>query len=74
MGVRQGIKIDDQCRKCGLRCKVHFPGKKVPYSESNCPREKLGAAPLDMNKRMPMLAKFNDILIDHGREPITGEW
>lgn len=62
--------MDDQCGKCGLRCKVHFPGKKVPYSEQNCPRFKLGTAPRDMRKEMPVLARFNDICIDYGLEPV----
>lgn len=61
------------CDKCGLRCTVHFPGKKVPYSESNCPREITRKKKVDIRKAMPELARFNDICIDHGIEPVKWE-
>lgn len=66
--------MSDQCRKCGLRCQVHFPKKKVPYNESNCPRVTEQDTEKARDKRMPNLARFNEMLRASGKEPVTGEW
>lgn len=64
--------MNSDCKKCTLRCKVHFPKKKVPYSEINCPRDQANAYKICWDKRMPRLAEFNQILVGMGKEPI--EW
>ena len=64
----------DLCEKCGLRCQVHFPGKKVPYSEENCPRVTEQDEEKARDKRMPNLARFNEILRASGKEEIIGDW
>lgn len=59
-----------RCATCNLRCAVKYPGKKVPYSEENCPVYKDGNKPENTMKRMPQLTKFNEVCVEHNIKPI----
>jgi hypothetical protein len=46
----------------------------VPYSIENCPRVTEQDAEKARDKRMPNLARFNEILRASGKEEIIGDW
>jgi hypothetical protein len=49
---------------------VHFPKKKVPYNELNCPKDKARDQNGGWIERMPRLAEFNEILVNLNKETI----